>query len=145
MLFNDVMTNTSDVELLMSYQSCRDLTSFDIPVIPGEVDFIESTKVLPMADEIIGTVIRKSNVTPTDESIKGGFDDDVNQNASVPFLKRNLPGPEIAKLMKIGTRVKKGRDWICGNEVKLVYLVIFCISCTCLPCMTFDLIKFSYF
>ena len=119
---NDVMTNPSDVELLISYQNCRDVTSFDIPVVmlPGEVEFIESTKVLQMADDIIGTVIRKSDVTPTDESIKGGFDDDVNQNASVPLPKKNLSGPEIAKLMKIGTKVKRGRDWVCGNEVGLM-------------------------
>ena len=131
---NDVMMNPSDVQLLISYQSCRDVTAFDIPVVvlPGEIEFIESTKVLSMADEIIGTVIRKSDVTPTDESIKGGFDDDVNQNARVLLPKRNLSGPEIAKLMKTGTRVKRGCDWVFGNEVGLMLLCLV-IFCTCLP------------
>ena len=105
---NDVMTNASDVQLLISYHDIPDLTSFDIRnvALPGEVEFRESTKTFPTVDEIIGKHSRKA-----DDSMEGGSGGDVNQKPRVPVSKRNLSVEEMAKMMNIGTRVRRGRDW----------------------------------
>ena len=110
---NDVMTNKSDVQLLVSYHNFPDMTSFDIPkfVFPGEVEFKETSWTMPSMDEIIGRVNRKYGVTSTFDAMRGGSVGEVNQKPKVPLSKRNLSVQEMASMMKIGTRVRRGRDW----------------------------------
>ena len=135
---NDVITNASDVHLLMSYHDFPDVTSFDIRnvALPGEVEFIESTKAFPSVEEIIGKLIRKS-----EDSREGGFDGDVNLKPRVPVYnqkpsdpvyypkpralvsKSNLSVVEMARMMKKGSRVKRGRDWDRGNEVMIYFSI----------------------
>ena len=105
----DVMTNASDVQLLINYHNFPDVTSFVIPnvALPGGVEFNESSWTLPSETEIIGRISRKSCVTPTVDAMRGGSIGDMNQKPSGPLSKRNLSGPEIARMMKRGTRVKK--------------------------------------
>ena len=130
---NDVMANTSDVQLLTYYHNWPDVTSFDIPNIafPGEVEFRESTRALSTIDEIIGRICRKTVYKSSADLRKGGFVGDVIQTPSVPLSKRNLSGPEMAKMIKIGTRVKRGQDWLegYGNQVMVLSHAI---SCACL-------------
>ena len=119
---NDVMTNASDVQLLISYRDFPDVTLFDIPevVSPGEVELKESSWTLPSEAEIIGRVNRKSGVTSTVDTMRGGAVADVNQKPNVPVSKRIMSVEEMAGMMQIGTRVKRGRDWISwlfGNQV----------------------------
>ena len=79
---NAVMTNASDIHLLISYHDLPNVTSFDIPevTLPGEVEFKATSWTLPSESEIIGRINRKSKV---------------------------MSGPEMATMMKRGTRVKK--------------------------------------
>ena len=110
---NDVVTNSSDVQLLISYHNLPDMTSFDIPdvALPGEVEFRESTRALPAAEELIGIVKRKSDGTLPSDSRKAGIVGHVDQKPSIPPVNKNLSGPQMAKMMKKGTRVKRGPDW----------------------------------
>ena len=87
---NDVMTNASDVHLLIPYHNFPDVTSFDIRnvALPGEVEFIESTKAFPRVDEIIGKLSRKS-----EDSREGEFGGDVNQKPSVPVYNQKPSDP----------------------------------------------------
>ena len=124
---NEVMTNASDVHLLISYQNFPDVTSFDIQNVelPGDVEFKESSWTLPSESEIIGRVSQKSGVTSTVDTMRGNSTSDVNQKSGAPVSKRNMSVEEMAKMMKIGTRVRRGRDWCYGNQVKKI---ISCIS-----------------
>ena len=115
---NDVVTNSSDVQLLISCNDWPDMTPFHIPNIafPEEVEFRESTWALPKVDVLIGMINRKSDVKSIadlrkDEFVGGGI-----QKPNAPLSKRNLSGPEMAKMMKIGTRVKRGPDWQSYNR-----------------------------
>ena len=46
---NEVMTNASDIQMLISNHNFPDMASFDIPnvALPGEVEFKESSWMLP--------------------------------------------------------------------------------------------------
>ena len=111
---NDIVTNSSDVQLLVSYHKMPDVTSFDIQNIafPGEVEFSESTWALPKVDVLIGIINRNSDVKLTADLRKNEFVGGGIQKPSAPLSKRNLSGPQMVKMMKIGTRVKRGPDWI---------------------------------
>ena len=141
---NDVISNSSDVQLLISYHNWPDVTSFAIQNIafPGEVEFRESTRVLPKVDVLIGMINRKSDVKSIadlrkDELVGGGI-----QKPSAPLSKRNLSGPEMAKMMKIGTRVKRGPDWqsfhrnfvmVFSHTLNYVFRSsLACVQCICL-------------
>ena len=124
---NEAMTNSSDIELLITYHDFPDVASFHIPkiVYPGEVDFIESTLAFPIGDKIIGRIIRKSDVTSTVDAKEDGPVGDVNQRPRVSMSKRNLLGPEIAKLLRIGTRVRRGLHWNYPGNIVMSFLVLF--------------------
>ena len=106
---HDVMTNANDVQLLISYHDSPNVTSFDAPktAFLGEVEFTASTKELPAADDIIGVIQRKSTA-------------DVKQK---PLLRRIASVEDMAKMMKKGTRVMRGRDWRSGNSVIISFHV----------------------
>ena len=130
---NDVMKNASDVHVLTSFHDFKDMTSFDIPkiVFPGEVDFRESSSAFPKVAEIIGRVSRRSDTTMNADSRMVGFVHDVDVKPSVPLDTTNLSVEEMAQMMTIGTRVKRGRDWPdkYGNEVMILSHSIFLSTC----------------
>ena len=111
----NIFTHSSDVELLISFRDFPDVSSYDIPhiVLPGEIEFIKSNTALRSLNDFIGVINRKSNLTLTS--------------------KTDLTVEETTEMIKIGSRVKRGRDWKCGNRVRF-YLysfswlkVIYCI------------------
>ena len=126
---NDAMTNASDVRLLISYHDFPDVSSFDlrnIMVIPGEVEFRESTKAFPTVDEIIGKLSRKKG-----DSREGRYGGYGNQKPKVQVSKRNLSVEEMARMMTKGTRVRRGRDWhwAYGNQVLALSRLIWLLAC----------------
>ena len=135
----DVITNSNDIQLLITYHDFPDVTSFDTPkiVFPGEVHFRESTCAFQKTDEIIGRISRKSEAVTITDSWKVRSFDDVGQKPSAPVSKKNLSGPEMAKMMKKGTRVKRGQDWnifLHGNRVCILsHYSLFNIHSTKVP------------
>ena len=102
----NIFTHSSDVELLISYRDFPDVSSYDIPhiVLPGEIEFIKLNMALQSLNEFIGVINRKSHLTLTS--------------------KTDLTVEETTEMINIGSGVKRGRDWKCGNRVSF-YLYSF--------------------
>lgn len=56
------------------------------------------------------------NTDDKPKEVHAVYEDDVHKSASPPVM---LSGPELAVMMKIGTRVVRGVDWKWGDQVTL--------------------------